>query len=322
MTAVQLLPPTADRGEWLKRRREGIGASEIAAVMGVSPFESPFSLWWRKRQGWDIDPTPEMETGTFLEPTIADWYMKYHAGPAGLEVGEEEAGLWASGERAWQLATPDRLLYRWGDCGQAPCDPDYPFGLCAVCATRSVVGVLECKWVAYSWDGWGDDGSPVVPVHYRAQVLWQMDVMGVNSAVICALGPGGFRVYYLLRDEKDLTVMREAGQRFMTSLLKGDPPNVDDHTATLPTVKRLNGDIADRDQEIPQLLASGWLRSKRFKDLAERVERRYSARLRAHMGDAKTAVCAGQPVAFRTSADQLRRKAYTLTGAANGNSTG
>lgn len=296
MTAILLLPHDADREEWLKRRRDGVGASEIAAVMGISPWESPFSMWWRKHMGWEYEASLEMKTGTFLENTIADWFAEFCDPNEELIINE--GGLFASGERAWQLATPDRLLkewrYRYGDRG--PLD-------------THTIGLLECKWVAYSWDGWGEDGSGEIPVHYRAQVLWQMDVMETEDAFVCALGPGGFRVFRIYRDEKDLRAMREAGRRFMESLTEGEPPNVDDHTATLPTVRRLHAAIDDTEQEIPQSLATGWLRSKRFKDLADRVERRYSARMRAHMGTAKTAVCNGTVIAARTLGDQLRRKA-------------
>lgn len=296
MTAVELLSYDADRQLWLKRRREGIGASEIAAVMGISPWDSPFSLWWRKFMGWETEASDEMRTGTYLEDTIAEWFEEFC--DPNEELFIRRGGLYASTERSWQLATPDRLLNQWrrlyGDHGPLQ---------------SHTVGLLECKWVAYSWDGWGEDGSAEIPVYYRAQVLQQMDVMETEDAFVCALGPGGFRTYRIRRDEKDLRAMREAGRRFMEMLEEGQPPNLDEHAATLPMLRRVNDTIEDTAQEIPASLASGWLRAKRFKDLADRVERRYSARMRAHMGTAKTAVCDGRVIAARTLGDQLRRKA-------------
>jgi putative phage-type endonuclease len=314
MSAVLLLRHDADRELWLKRRRDGIGASEIAAVMGISPYDSPFSLWWRKFMGWDMEPSPEMRVGTFLESAIADWFALQGDPNSNLTIAR--GGLYGSYDRSWQLATPDRLIH--AACSN--CDGDgfatHPLihsSICEQCHGDGIgsppLAVLECKWVAYSWDGWGEDDSNEIPVHYRAQVLWQMDVMDLAEAFVCALGPGGFRVFRIYRDEKDLTMMREAGRRFMESLAEGQPPDVDDHTATLATIRRINTEIEDREQEIPAPVAAGWLRSKRFKDLAERVERRYSATMRAYLGTAKTAVCAGRTIAARTSSDQLRRKA-------------
>lgn len=313
-TAVQLLPATAARADWLARRRQGIGASEIAAVMGISPYDSPFSLWWRKHMGWDVEASDEMRVGTYLEQTIADWFAEFGDPLGNLIV--LPAGLYAHPDRPWQLATPDRLLYLpcgecWGDGNVL--NPHVPVpALCPVCLGRRVegepVGLLECKWVAYTWDGWGDAVSADIPVHYRAQVQWQMDVLGLEDTFVCALGPGGFRTYRVQRDEKDLVAMREAGRRFMQSLAEGEPPDVDEHSATLPILRRINEAIENREQEIPEPVATGWLRAKRFKDLATRVERRYSAHLRAHLGTAKTATHDGRVFAARSTDDKLMRK--------------
>ncbi|MDR3033905.1 MAG: YqaJ viral recombinase family protein, partial [Kitasatospora sp.] len=38
MTAV--LVPAASEAEWLEARRQGVTASEIAAILGLSPWES------------------------------------------------------------------------------------------------------------------------------------------------------------------------------------------------------------------------------------------------------------------------------------------
>ncbi|HZM83811.1 MAG TPA: YqaJ viral recombinase family protein [Candidatus Limnocylindrales bacterium] len=312
-TAVQVLPHTAPREEWLAARRMGIGASEIAAVMGISPYDSPFSLWWRKHMSWDVEPSDEMRAGTYLEPTIAEWFAEHGDPLENLAI--RRAGLYAHPERPWQLATPDRLIHMaCVECDGSGIGRDLHMGLyslpCQHCTdgTAGLVGLLECKWVAYTWDGWGDEDTDMVPVHYRAQVQWQMDVMGVSEVFVCALGPGGFRTYRVRRDERDLVAMREAGRRFMQRLADGEPPDVDDHSATLPILRRINALIEDREQEIPAPIATGWLRAKKFKGLADRVEKRYSAQLRAHLGTAKTATHDGQIIAARTTDDKLMRK--------------
>lgn len=308
---MQLLSATADRGLWLARRRIGLGASEIAAVMGISPYDSPFSLWWRKHMEWDIEANDEMRVGTYLEPTIADWFAEHGDPLENLII--RPAGLYRHADRPWQLATPDRLIYLPCDkCGGEGLLGDLVAGLyscgCADGTTGDLMALLECKWVAYSWDGWGEDGTGEVPVHYRAQVLWQMDVMGVDEVFVCALGPGGFRIYRVQRDERDLMMMREAGRRFMQSLADGEPPDVDDHSATLPMVRRVNAAIEDREQEIPGPIATGFIRARRFKALADKVSRRYAAELRAHMGTAKKATYDGRVFAARSTDDKLMGK--------------
>jgi putative phage-type endonuclease len=315
VSAVLVLPDTADEADWLAARRKGIGASEIAAIMGRSPYDSLFSLWWRKRMGWEIPANNEMSTGTFLEPTIAGWFAKHYASPENLHI--DTAGLYQHADRPWQMATPDRLVSAIDNCGGI-CDgglvPDEDstffiegFKPCSVCGRFKLLRLLECKWVAFSWDGWGEEGTDDVPVHYRDQALWQLDVMGLDEVDLCALGPGGFRVYRVRRDEKELVGMRERGCRFMDSLAAGTPPDVDEHSSTLPILRRLHADIEDREQEIPAQVAQGWQRAKKFSDLAKQFEAKYTALLRAHLGDAKTAVLAGEKFAARTSNDQLRR---------------
>jgi len=65
--------------EWHAARAHGVGGSEVAAIVGCSPFESRFSLWHRKAAlVGPVDETPEMEWGRRLEPAIAAKFMDEH----------------------------------------------------------------------------------------------------------------------------------------------------------------------------------------------------------------------------------------------------
>ncbi len=44
----QVLPPDADREEWLARRACGIGGTDIGAIMHQSPWKSPLRCTWRR----------------------------------------------------------------------------------------------------------------------------------------------------------------------------------------------------------------------------------------------------------------------------------
>lgn len=296
---IELVSASADRREWLAARRDGIGASEIAAVLGISPWESPFSLYWRKVNGWAVDINDEMSAGTRAEPVIADWFADQHP-----EFVAYPSGLYASRERPWQLATPDRLVLT--ECEHWRDDPhsSYP---CAACHHREPVALVECKYVVHGWDGWGEPGTDEIPVHYRAQGLWQADVMGVDEVYFAAWHGATFREYLVRRDETDLRMMREAGRRFMQRIEDDDPPSVDEHTATLATLKKLHPDLDDRAQEVNPATAAGYRRARALKTHATALCDRYEARLRAEMGDAKRAVCDGQTVATRVISDIAER---------------
>jgi len=303
MSGVLVLPHGAPEDVWLARRREGIGASEIAAIMGISPWESRFSTWWRKREGWDSPANDEMSVGKFLEPTIAAWFEEF--GDPNENLTFTPAGLYRHPEREWQLATPDRLLWvhDMDDCG---CDLPDPWSHEDDCSylERRLVGLLECKWVAHSWDGWGEENTDQVPVYYRAQALWQLDVMGVDEVLVCALGPGGFRVYRVHRDERDLLLMREEGRRFMESLAAGEPPDVDDHSATLRTLKALHPTVDDIDIEVPVDFAEGYRRARALASRTAALVDRFDARARLLLGNGRRLMVGKKLVVSRSVYDQ------------------
>jgi putative phage-type endonuclease len=310
MTYTQLLSAAEARPEnprWHELRREGVTASEIAAVMGISPWNSPFGLYWQKRNGWATDDNPEMAAGRRYEPVVADWYKEV-ADP--LEVFRmERAGLYASLERPWQLATPDRLVYNQCDeCdGTGYCRIKrfgYQKTACEDCFGAGFTGpafaTVECKYVIASWDGWGEDSTDIVPVHVRAQAQWQMDVMDVDECHVAAAHMAELRVYVIRRDDGDLRVMRAAAQRFLRRLAEDDPPEIDGHDATLWTLKQLHPDLEDRRQEISPLVADGYRRARALKQRAEVTADLWEARLRNEMGNARLAYCDGRKVASRS----------------------
>lgn len=291
-----LCPPSAERPEWLAARRQGIGASEISAVCGISPWDSPFSLWYRKLHGWEIADTPEMEAGRRAEPMIADWFADQHP-----ELKVTECGLFANDERPWQIATPDRRL--WTERLEHPYgDPTY-----VPHVVTEEVGVVECK-LAHDWDGWGEPGTDEIPVYFETQVQWQMDVMGCDIAHVAAFSHMHFREYVVRRSERTLRMMRERGERFWQSLQDGEPPELDDHPATLSIIRQINPDIVDRKQEVPAPIVANWLRAKQYVKKAKRLESKYAAQMRAHMGDAQHAICRGSVVASRSRDDKLMPK--------------
>ncbi len=291
---VELLPP-AETGpaneRWHQLRRAGVSASEIAAVMGLSPWQSAFSLYWQKLNGWGGEGNEYTSTGSHLEDAIADWWAFEH-----IDVMVRPAGLYAHPERPWQLASPDRLI-------RHP-KPDRP----GVWVLRSL---LECKWVAHSWDGWGEPGTDDIPVYYRAQALWQLDVLGVEEVHFAVLGPGGFRAYGpIRRDETDLRGMRHAGATFHARLESGDAPDLDGHAATLATLSRLHPSLGVGDVEVPVELAETYRRARALKKRTEAVIDRCEARIRDALGsDFNRAVVgkklvASRSVYERTSADE------------------
>lgn len=317
MTAVELLPPgeaTPDNPRWHELRRTGITASEIAAVMGLSPWQSAFSLYWAKANGWSGEDSDIMSTGRHLEDAIAEWWAEAEGEPQNYRLSF--AGLFAHAERRWQLATPDRILYgTCPDCGGSGFnpreDPEYGAMLCNRCHIAGYVGdpvgLLECKWVAYSWDGWGEPGTDQIPVYYRAQCLWQVDVLDVDEVHVSALGPGGFRAYVVRRDEGDLELMRKAGEEFHRRITDGDPPDLDSHSATLTTLKRLHPSVGEGDVEIEYWLAESYRQAREERKNVEEGIALCEAEIRTALASTYArATYNGRTVASRSIYEQER----------------
>lgn len=286
--SLATIQPNTDA--WLAARRKGIGASEIAAVLGISPWESPFSLYWRKVGGWEFEASPEMEWGTRLEEAIAAKWEDNHplmwARPVPLQVGPEP----------WMLATPDRGVGMRSASGgyDDPWDPAW---------TRALA-LLELKTAHSVHDGWGEPNTAEIPVHYRAQVQWQMAVTGAGKAFVAVLiGGSNYCEYVVQRDKKDIAVMVEAGRRFMARIANGDPPPLDDHHATLTTLKRLHPELDDDMVQVDERVGANYLRACRAYKLAEKAKDRYEILLRAEMGRAKRAAAGGRRIATRTVTD-------------------
>lgn len=301
MSARLVLPHDADREEWLAARIPGVTASEIATVLGISPFDSAYNLHWVKRgvipDGYDND---RLSLGRHLEPWIADRYAEAHP-----DLWVAPAGLFASTELPWQLATPDRLLLdgvcRCGATGDVLCS----------CLPSDPVSVLELKTSA-TYDGWGEDGSDDVPAYIRAQVLWQLDVLGLGEGQVCTLflPTTQLRNYTITYDVADVDLMRWAAREFLADVAAERVPPVDGHRATKAALKALHPGLDDTEVTIPRYLADRYRAAKAAIDRAKARAELAENQIRDRLGAARVALDpAGAKVATRLIYD---RKGYEV----------
>lgn len=68
---------TITREEFLQRRRQGIGGSDVAAIMGISPWRTPLDVYLDKTgETPDAPATMAMRIGTELEDLVARIYCE------------------------------------------------------------------------------------------------------------------------------------------------------------------------------------------------------------------------------------------------------
>lgn len=280
-TAVHLTDAPVESDGWREARRTRINGSEIAAVMGLSPFESAFSLWHRKAGNVaDVESTEAMHWGNVLEPVVRDEWNRRHLldGYHCLETGQ-----WRHVDRDWQGGSPDGLVWPLiVEDEQAP-----PLAL------------LEVKTTGHR-DGWGEPGTDEIPIHYRCQVLWYLDVFGVDVCHVAVLIAGSdYREYAVHYDPAEVEPMRLRAREFLDTLAAGQAPPIDGHTATYEAVRQLHPDIEAEAVDTPDHIAEPYLAALAAEKDAQAEKRRTSALLIEHMGSAKDAFYRGQRIASR-----------------------
>tara|TARA_R110002012_G_scaffold12735_7_gene56290 strand:+ start:10917 stop:11855 length:939 start_codon:yes stop_codon:yes gene_type:complete len=206
---------------WFEARRAGLGGSDIAAVLGLSKWQSPMDVWATKRGlSQEIPETNAMRRGRILESAIATWYQE----ETGFEISDGDE-MPIVGPKPFMLASPDRYV----SSGESR------FG-------------LEIK-TARSADGWGEDLGSGVPVYYATQAAWYMACTNIDrwDFAVLFLINDEFRRYTLVRDKKteDKLVLK-CKDWWEKHVITGDPPPIDGSSAA---DKFLQGKHGNPDEE-------------------------------------------------------------------------
>jgi len=266
--------------EWQAARAEGLGGSEVAAVLGLSPWVSRFALWHRKTGLIDgqLD-TPAMSWGRRLEDAIAQKWADDHP-----EFRMRKTGTWHSKARPWQIGNPDRLLSDISGLDEPP-------------------AILEVK-TAHGMDAheWGESGTDQIPVYYRCQGMHYMDVFGMTTCHFAVLiGGSDYREYRIEFDHAEACVMREAGEEFLASVASGQRPDIDESDSTYHTVRQLHPDIDGTDIDVPQRIGANYLEACSIFTDAKAAKQCATSELLDAMGTAKYAVHQGERIAMRSA---------------------
>lgn len=234
--------------------RHGIGGSEAAAVVGLSPYVTPIDLWVGKREELAGNATPRppnaaMQWGIYLEAPIRQAY----ADRFGVEVVTPPRSLFHP-QHDWRRATPDGLIMHGGS---------------------AIERGLEIKTASHRLaHTWGEDGTDDVPPHYAVQCLWSMHVLDVDEWDLATLiGGSDFRCYRLRRDrELEADLVAQVEEFWQRNILGGEEPEVDGSESfknylvrkwpgtgepieATPTMDLLIGDIWTKRAQVAKLSA-------------------------------------------------------------------
>jgi putative phage-type endonuclease len=141
--AERSVTKTSDLGD----RTTYLGATDIAAIVGVSPWAAPIDVYQAKVEGIDKDAGSAARLGLLLEPIIVEEYER--------QEGVKTRRLNEVTHRAhpWLKGHPDRIVV-------------------------GTDGIMDAKAYLHSQREWGEPGTADVPPHVTVQMQVYMGLMG------------------------------------------------------------------------------------------------------------------------------------------------
>ena len=204
----------ANREEWLEARKaQGIGASEAAAIVGLSPWMSKNDLWdikTGKKMPKDLSGNAAVEQGIRMEGAIRTVFAARHPE---FQIEHHAYDILYQSDRPWLFATLD------GEITESFADSSvkkYPLEI----KTSTPRGKAD-------WDKWSDGK---IPDNYYIQILHQMLATGWEKAYLTAFLYGKediiIREYDFLRKdcEADLDWLLKEETAFQESIVSGQKP--------------------------------------------------------------------------------------------------
>lgn len=234
------------RQEWLQTRRLGIGGSDVAAVLGLSKYKSPYQLWLDKTNRADLDDSESEPAywGNQLEDIVAREYAKRH----GVKVQRVNKTL-EHPEFAWARANIDRAII----------NPEISGNVRIKDGKLTTDSILECKTAnQYLAKLWGDEQSESVPDYYLTQCQWYLGVTGTENCGLAVLvGGQKFRSYQIKFDaELFKMLLSECSAFWHDHVLADVPPAPTTFDDVLHRWSKHNPNHAlDADDELTQVIA-------------------------------------------------------------------
>ena len=198
------------RDEWIACRYNGIGASESAAVVGLSPWLTSSELWQIKtgmKQPADLSGNEAVSTGNRMEPILRNLFKAMHPQ---MKLTYHQYDLLSQKDRPWLFATLDGEL-----------------------KDGKKNGILEIKTAtptgASGWADWKDQ----IPEHYMVQICHQLLATGYDFVILYAClftrdNDFTVREYRFNREDcqQDMDWLLEKETEFWNKIQKNEVPGL------------------------------------------------------------------------------------------------
>ncbi len=244
------------REDWLQARKAGIGGSDVAAMLGLSPYKTPLQLWMDKTgrsvETPDPDAAERMHWGTTLEDVVARHYARLH----GVKIQRINTML-KHKDCPVAMANIDRAVVipgsraRWDDESGK------------VLGASRILEVKTAHALARNSAEWGNPGTDEVPQAYWLQVQWYLGITGLEFADLAVLFGGQKYAEYIIDADKALfgDLLDEANgwwQRHVVADTPPEPSTEDDarrlwRSHIAGREKIVSADVADAVQQLAEI---------------------------------------------------------------------
>jgi putative phage-type endonuclease len=191
--------------DFVRMRRTYLGGSDAGAILGMSPYSSPLSVYCAKKGLWEPEDNEAMLWGRLLEPVIRDQWQERHPEFA----IEQDPNIYRHPELEWMGGTIDGGVTEL--VGEPP---DTIFG------QRFGLEIKTGSEYAKEW------GADEVPDHYYAQVQHYMALLDLPGFWVVALLGRKMVERYVPRNDEFIKYMLEEEQKFWeTYIVPGKMPD-------------------------------------------------------------------------------------------------
>lgn len=241
-------------------RKQGIGSSDIAAILGIDPWRTAADVYLSKTMEMDDAPNDAMQAGARLESVVLDW-AEEKLGPITRDV------FATNDEYPFLLANHDGLL------------------------DDRIRGV-EAKTHRITSDfvdaAWGEENTDEVPDHVIVQCHHQMVVSDLESVYVPALiGGRGFSMFHVRRDDELCKTIIERATNFWYQNVKERTPPADSipNIEVVKRIRREPGKVATG--KVPVELVQKWQQIHAEATAAGKAKKEIDAAIIACLGDAE-----------------------------------
>ena len=253
-------------------RSKFIGGSDAAAVLGISPWRTPFDLYQDKiapriESPEEQDNRTAKLRGKRLEPYICDMLTAEH-------------GV--------QLVARNRRYT----------DREHPFLACEIDAETADGENVEIKTVhPFKARDWGEELTDSIPVHYTAQAMHGLMVTGRDVCRFAVLIGDELRLYRVERDVDTIAAMREREVQFWQQhVLAKVPPPASSTSDVLRLFERDLGTTVEATDEVAAAVDRLRTLKLQAKDIGSTIDA-LEEQIKLHMQGAATLTRAGQVLA-------------------------